>query len=86
MDIDSMLYEDMLWFARQAEGRTLEEFKRIVIDLDQKNWDRFWKIVTSMANKKLCIINGGVKELTAEEMEVAELVLGKPQKQECWVY
>lgn len=81
-DLDSMLFEDMEWLSEQVR-KPKEEFVKIATDLelDQDNWNRFWKRVrnyrTDVRNIQ-CIINGKPKMVTEEELEVLKQILCVP--------
>lgn len=83
-NIDEMLYDDMEWLLRQAR-KPKKEFEKIAkqIELDQKNWDRFWKKVRNyrgMVEDVECMIGDKRKMLTEEEFEVVKQILGYPDE------
>jgi len=83
-NIDEMLYNDMEWLLRQAR-KPKKEFEKIAkqIELDQKNWDRFWKKVRNyrgMVEDVECMIGDKRKMLTEEEFEVVKQILGYPDE------
>jgi len=83
-NIDEMLYNDMEWLLRQAR-KPKKEIEKIAkqIELDQKNWDRFWKKVRNyrgMVEDVECMIGDKRKMLTEEEFEVVKQILGYPDE------
>lgn len=83
-DIDGMLYNDMIWLSRQIRKPT-KEFESLArqIDLDQENWNRFWKEIREYRTEVRdieCIINDKTKMLTEEELEVVKQILGSPDE------
>lgn len=51
IDVEMMLYKDMLWLTEQTK-RPINEFANVAsqISLPDNYWDKFWKIVSIQRN------------------------------------
>lgn len=85
-DLSSMLFEDMEWLSKQV-SKPKEEFVKIAteIELDQENWNRFWKRVRDYRTQLKdieCLIGDKTYMFTEEEFEVAKQILNCPNPEE----
>jgi len=81
-DLDDMLYKDMEWLFKQVK-LPKKKFEKIAteLELDQENWNRFWKRVRDYRTQLKdieCIINDKSRYVSEEELEVLKQILCHP--------